>query len=96
MIVLEILILALLAFHITVQRTQQRNLMSDLAAISDAVARETTVVQSAVTLLNELAQELRDAANDPAAVQALADSINSDADALAAAVEANTPAPPAG
>jgi len=61
------------------------------------------VVPSAVTLIQGLTQHLRDAAarNDPGTVEALADQLRQQADALAAAVPANqdpediAPQPPA-
>lgn len=68
---------------------------SDLTALQAAVANEGTVVQSAITLLTQLSQQISDLKNDPAELQALADGINSQASALAAAVQANTPAAPA-
>ena len=52
------------------------------------------VVDSTVVLLNEVAQLMRDAANDPAEVLALADTIDTKATALATAAE-NVPVPPA-
>ena len=66
-------------------------IMADLTILTDAVTKETTVVASAITLIQQIADALK-AATDPAAVQALADQLNTSADALAAAVTANTPA----
>jgi hypothetical protein len=65
---------------------------TDLSAIQTAVSNETTVEQSAILLLQKLAAEIKASAADPAAVKALADQINANATALAAAVTANTPA----
>jgi hypothetical protein len=65
------------------------------------VARVESVNQSAVTLLQGLHTALIEAlakqgsGEDPQAVQALADRLAADTDALAAAVAANTEAPPA-
>jgi hypothetical protein len=69
-------------------------IVAALSDISDAVAAESTVVGSAVTLLETLSASLNAAiaANDPAALQAVVDSISTQKDALAAAVVANTPA----
>lgn len=64
---------------------------TDLSRLEAAVARDRTVNESAITLLADLAQRLRDAANDPAAINALADALEANQDALAAAVTANTP-----
>lgn len=66
--------------------------MADLSEIQAAVERDTSVTSSAVTLLNNLSQQIRDLSTDPAALAALADSIDAQTDALAAAVEQNTPA----
>lgn len=56
------------------------------------IERNTSVAGSAGTLISTLAQMIRDAADDPQQVRALADQVQSTADALSAAVEANTPA----
>lgn len=69
--------------------------MATLADLQAAVARDTAVDQSAITLLNGLSaklQELVNAGADPAAFQKLADDLAATTDALAAAVTANTPA----
>lgn len=64
--------------------------LADLAA---KVAAEDTVIQSAVTLIQGLTQQLKDAAVDNAEVQSLAADIDAQTTALAAAIPANTPAP---
>lgn len=64
----------------------------DLSKITAAVERDRTVNESAVTLLGKLSEALRQAAGDPAAVQALADQLDANQQALADAVVANTPA----
>lgn len=66
----------------------------DLTRLQTAVERDATVNQSAITLLNNLAQMLRDSADDPAAITALADQLDAQQQALADAVVANTPAAP--
>ena len=72
----------------------------DITALQAAVAKQTTVEQSAVTLLTTLTTEIKAlAANtvDPATVQALNDlaaKVDSNATALAGAVTQNTPASP--
>lgn len=76
---------------------QGKLLMATLADVQAKVTAEGTVVDSAVVLLKGLKDQL-DAAiasNDPAALQALSDSIGSQTDSLAAAVAANTPVAPA-
>lgn len=65
---------------------------ADLSRLQASVASEKTVIDSAVTLLGSLADQIRAAAGDPGAVTALADQIDSDTQNLAAAVTANTPA----
>ena len=66
--------------------------MSALTDLQDKVAALKTVGDSAIALLNGLkaALDAAIASNDPAALQALSDSIGSETDALAAAVAANT------
>ena len=67
--------------------------LSDLQA---QVTAQTTVEQSAITLIQSLAAQIT-AANgvSPAAVEAVVAQFQSSASALAAAVTANTPAAPA-
>ena len=71
--------------------------MSALDNLKAAVAAETTISRSAITLLEGLKSRLDDAiaSGDPAEVQALADQLGSDTAALSDAVAANTPADPA-
>lgn len=66
----------------------------DLSALEAEVSQNTDAVASASSLLTTLAQELRDSAGDPAAVAALADRLDQNNAALAAAVLANTPTAP--
>ena len=67
---------------------------AELDALKAAVARDTDVENSAITLLQGLkaALDAAIAANDPAALAALSASLGANSDALAAAVVANTPA----
>ncbi len=71
-------------------------IMSALDDLRTEVARNTSLEQSAVTLIQGIAQQLKDAlaANDPAALTDLTNQLSASADALAAAVTANTPAAP--
>ena len=57
-----------------------------------AVAANTSATQSAILLLNQIAGDLRENAADEAAILAIADQVETNAEALAAAVVANTPA----
>jgi len=73
-------------------KDQETQIMADLTNLTAAVAAETTAEQSAITLLTTLAADLAAAKTDPAAIQAIADQMNTNAAALGAAVVANTPA----
>jgi hypothetical protein len=66
-----------------------------MAAIDDlkaSVAKEDTVIASAVTLLNGLSAQIKAAGTDPAALAAVTADIDAQTNALAAAVSQNTPA----
>ncbi len=69
-------------------------IMADLTVITAKVQKTTDIEQSAVVLLGQLAELIRANATNPAELQALADQLDTNADALAAAVVANTPAAP--
>jgi len=84
--------LALTAYLITQVRKRSKSIMTDLTALQQAVANETTVEQSLITLFNGLAQQLKDAGSDPVAIQAVVDQLNQNAANMAAAITANTPA----
>ena len=64
----------------------------ELDALKTAVARNTTVVGSALTLIQGLKAKLDAAGTDPAALQALSDELGKADDGLAAAVAASTSA----
>ncbi len=72
---------------------QEAMVMATLSDITAAVTAEKTVEDSVVVLLQNLSAQLKAAiaANDPVAMQAIVDSINSNTTALASAVTANTP-----
>jgi len=80
------------------QQSKQReqDMATDLTALTAEVTEAAGVQQSAITLIENIAQMLRDAGTDPVALAALADQLDSSTTALAAAVEANQPpvAPP--
>lgn len=86
--------IAQLAAGLNVVITEEKAIMATLTDIQAAVTAEKTVEDSVVTLLQQLAAQLKAAlaANDPAAAQAIVDQINANAKALADAVAANTPA----
>ena len=73
----------------------EKTIMADLSSLTTAVTNETSVNQSAITLLNGLSAALTAAGTDPVALAALATQINSNASALSAAITANTPVTPA-
>jgi len=82
------------------QHEEERNMTNQeaLAALAEKVAAVKTVDDSAVALLGGLSQQIRDlvAAGtiSPTDLTALADQLDADNAALAAAVTANTPAAP--
>lgn len=63
-----------------------------LDEITANVARVTDAEKAAVVLLKGLKDKLDAAGSDPVALKALSDTLGADADELAAAVVANTPA----
>lgn len=77
------------------QIVQKENVMStELDNLTQKVNDTITVEESAIQLIEGLATQLKAIANDPAAINALADQLSAERDALAAAVAANTPAAP--
>lgn len=66
--------------------------MADLTRLTAEVTETTTAIDSAIVLLGQLADLIRANATDPAALDALADQLDTEGNALAAAVVANTPA----
>lgn len=68
--------------------------VADLTRLTQEVTEISDASQAAITLLSNLAEQLREAAADPAAIAALADQLDASGTALAAAVVANTPAAP--
>ena len=83
--------------QILVNLAREENvLMALIDDVAADVTAQTTVIDSAVTLLNGLSDQLAAAiaSGDPAKVQAVKDSIDTNTAKLAAAVAANTPAAP--
>jgi hypothetical protein len=64
---------------------------SALAGLQAQVAEQLSVEQSAITLIQGLAQQIAANANDPAALTSISAQLNTSATALAAAITANTP-----
>ena len=73
----------------------EQTMSAELDALTAQVQQVQQVDQSAIALINGLADQIKALANDPAAINALADQLKQQTDALAAAVTANTTAPPA-
>lgn len=63
----------------------------DLTRLQADVEADTNAVNSATLLLGQLAQEIRDNADDPEALAALAEQLEANTASLSAAVTANTP-----
>lgn len=70
---------------------QETQIMASLDTLTSQVAATNTAEASAIVLINGLAAQLAAAGTDPVALAALADSLKTNSDALAAAVVANTP-----
>jgi hypothetical protein len=66
----------------------------DFANLEAKVTKIDTVVDSVITLLTAIAQDIRDNAGNQTKLDALATDIDTKADALAAAAAANTPGQP--
>lgn len=65
---------------------------TDLKPLEDEVTNLSTVVDSAVALINGFASRIEAEKEDPVRVQAIIDAFRSKANALGEAVAANTPA----
>jgi len=66
----------------------------ELDDLTAAVAAEDKVIDSAILLINGIADRIKAAGTDPAALAVLTADIQAKGTALAAAVAANTPAAP--
>lgn len=64
----------------------------DIDRLRQAVARQTTVQASMTELLRGVSKQIRDNADDPTELQAIAAQLDQNTDAMAAAVQENTPA----
>ena len=87
-------LLALVQASATREESQMSAMGDAIAKLQADVAAETTVDQSAITLLNGIPQLIKDAAGDPSALNDLAASIEANTAGLASAVTQNTPAAP--
>lgn len=69
------------------------DIMTKLQELQAAVAKEDTVIQGAITLINGIAGRIQDAIDNGGSateLQALVDDVTAQADALAQAVQTNT------
>jgi len=75
---------------------REGKIMASIQDVNAAVSAQTTVEQSVVILLQNLAQQIKDAqaSGDPAALDQVVANINANTKALSDAVAANTPAAP--
>lgn len=79
---------------LTAQQGEITEMSAELDSLTAAVTENTSVDQSAITLLQDLAAKIQAAANDPAAITALATDLRASSQQLADAIVANTPAGP--
>jgi chromosome segregation ATPase len=73
-------------------QAEEKTLAGELAALQAQVTQNTQVEESAVTLIKGLADQIAALKTDPAALQALSDSLKASAGDLSTAITANTPA----
>lgn len=66
----------------------------EMQRLIDEVSQMRTVSESVVTTLNTLSQYIRDHANDPEALRAMADDLDAQQADVTAAIVANTPPTP--
>lgn len=71
------------------------SMSAELDRIKSSVERNGGVIDSGITLIKGLAEEIRQLRAEPERLTALADSLDAKADALAKAIAENTPAAPA-
>lgn len=84
--------MAILCVNISSLAKRIDTMSAALDRLTAEVAETKDAVDSAVTLIAGLAQQIRDNATDPAALNALADQLDADQAEIAAAVTENTPA----
>lgn len=71
----------------------EKRIMAKFDALEAEVARNRSVDESALLLIQGIVAKLEEAAGDPAKIAALTAELAASSDALAAAVAANTPPP---
>jgi hypothetical protein len=70
---------------------REKAMSAELDALTVQVEATRGIEESAIQLINGIAAQLAAIKDDPAKIQALADSLKAESDALAAAVAANQP-----
>jgi chromosome segregation ATPase len=73
---------------------REKTMSTQLDALTAQVTANESLENSAITLIQGIAAQLAAIKDDPAKIQALADSLKTSADSLSAAIIANTPAAP--
>ncbi len=81
-----------LSHKMDLNKERQESLMTVLDDLTAQVAANRTISQSALTLINGIADRITAAGVDPTVLAALTASLKDDDDKLAAAVAQNTPA----
>ncbi len=87
-------ILSHLAYLTTLITNLGGTIVADLTALTNQVAQNTTVEQSAITLIQGLAGQIQAAGTDQTKLNQLVSTLQTSAANLAAAITANTPAAP--
>jgi hypothetical protein len=82
--------LAATLYLIWMVRRRIKTVMADLTRLKESVANSITIEKSAKALIEGLAQQLRDSADDPAAIKDLADQLDAEGTDLAGSITANT------
>lgn len=80
--------------YVHLEARAETEILMTLEELKKQVEANTALEASAVALIHGMAAQIAAVKSDPAAVQALADSLKASADGLASAITANTPAAP--
>jgi len=86
--------LATLGLAATAEKERDAMAQADIDALKAKVTANTDATNSAVSLIGTLAQLIRDNADDPVELRAIADQLEANSQSLGTAVTANTPQPP--
>lgn len=79
-------------FNLIIERLH--HMSAQLDTLTAQVTANNSAIDSAITLINGLAQQIIDTGGDPVKLQALVDSLTAEDTKLAAAIVANTPQVP--